>query len=226
MTVSTFLFDLDGTLCDSRPGLIHALASAFDALGIETDADLTPFLGAPLPVIFRAALPDIDDIDIEYGLRKFRAAYEAYGIRATPPYPGVVDMLTALKARGRRIWLATSKPLEQAKRVLQTVAMTALFDGVAGAGLDEKDTKGTVIARAMRESGAVPEETLMLGDRAYDVIGALENHVQPVGALWGYGTKAELETAGCSRFATDMADFAARFAAGDVSPAAAGGLGH
>lgn len=221
---TAFLFDLDGTLCDSRPGLVVSLRAAFEALDIETDADLTGFLGAPLPAIFRAASPGIDDIDIAYGVRKFRAAYEAYGIAHSPLYPGVEAMLAALKAAGRAVWLATSKPQIYAERILVSTGIAGFFDGVVGAGLAETDTKSLLIGRALQGAGVAGETAMMLGDRAYDVVGALDNGVLPVGALWGYGAREELETAGCLHFAENVADFSAHYGGSGVATGPRGPL--
>ncbi|MGB8602362.1 MAG: HAD hydrolase-like protein [Rhizomicrobium sp.] len=209
--VGTYLFDLDGTLCDSRPGLLHAQRAAFVALGIETDIDPALFLGAPLPMVFRKLMPGVDEIDIAYGMRKFREAYEHNGLYQSPLYPGAAGLLAGLKAAGKGVWLATSKPKVYAEQILQHLQIADYFDGVAAAGLDEKDTKTTLIASVLQSCGHGPDQCLMLGDRAFDVIGALENGVTPVGALWGYGSRDELAEAGCAHFAKDIAEFRARF---------------
>lgn len=209
--IQAYLFDLDGTLSDSRPGLLLAQKAAFTALEIETDADPQIFLGAPLPAIFRQLSPGIDEIGIAYGMKKFREAYEAFGLHNCPLYPGAKDLLTDLKSAGKTIWLATSKPRIYAGQILQHLDVAQCFDGIAAAGLDEKDTKTTLIAAALKQSGVHASAAVMLGDRAFDIIGALENGVKPVGALWGYGSREELAEAGCTDFADSIADFTARF---------------
>jgi phosphoglycolate phosphatase len=209
--VKSYFFDLDGTLCDSRPGLVLSLRAAFDALDIESDEDLGIFLGAPLPTIFRAAMPGIDEIDIAYGIKKFRAAYEAAGIYHSPLYDGAATLLKELKTRGATVWLATLKPQAYAEEVLRNNSITLFFDGVAGAGRDEKDTKTQVVARALTQAGAAPENCLMLGDRAFDITGALDNGIRPVGALWGYGSREEMTEAGCNHFAASCAEFRATY---------------
>lgn len=211
MTAELFLFDLDGTLSDSRPGLLLAQKAAFTALEIETNADPSIFLGAPLPATFRQLSPGIDEIGIAYGMKKFREAYETFGLHNCPLYPGAEDLLAGLKAAGKSVWLATSKPRIYAGQILQHLGVAQYFDGLAAAGLDEKDTKTTLIAAALKQSGIHASAAVMLGDRAFDIIGALENGVKPVGALWGYGNREELAEAGCTDFATDIADFTARF---------------
>lgn len=208
--LTTFLFDLDGTLCDSKPGLMHASRAAIAALGLECE-DPSVFLGAPLPMMFRTLSPHIDDLDIEYGLKVFRDVHHREGLAQMPLYDGVVDLLKALQIAGRSIWLATSKPQSIAEEVVSVLGIAGYFDGVCGAGPDEKDRKADLIARALKNSGSRAEHALMLGDRAFDVVGALENSVTPVGALWGYGSREELAEAGCVHFAKDIHDFSVQF---------------
>lgn len=208
--VTTFLFDLDGTLCDSKPGLMHASRAAIAALGLECE-DPSVFLGAPLPVMFRTLSPHIDDLDIEYGLKVFRDVHRREGLSQMPLYDGVAEMLKALQQAGRSIWLATSKPQSIAEEVVSVLGISGYFDGICGAGPDEKDRKADLITRALKGSVTRAEHALMLGDRAFDVIGAQENGVTPVGALWGYGSQDELAEAGCVYFCQDVRDFLVQF---------------
>lgn len=205
--MDAYFFDLDGTLCDSRPGLVQALRASFAALGIETDQDPAEFIGAPLPAIFRALVADIDEVDIAYGMLKFREAYESVGITRAPLYPGTEEMLATLHAQGRIVWLVTAKPQDQARRVLQNLALTRFFSGIAGAGDAEADPKSAILQRALKDSRADPRQALMLGDRTFDVAAAQACAVRPVGALWGYGSRAELAGAGCREFAASIAEF-------------------
>lgn len=205
----TYLFDLDGTLSDSRGGLYMAFRAALAEIGAapRADGDLAPFLGTPLPEMLRAVMPGIGEEAIARGMASFRVAYEAEGIFVNTLYPGVLDMLEELAEAGREAWVVTSKPEGHARQVADNLGLTPRLRGVVGAGLDETDTKQSLIARVLAEAGTVPGDALMLGDRHYDVAGARANAVLAVGALWGYGTRAELEAAGCERFAADVAAF-------------------
>jgi phosphoglycolate phosphatase len=211
--MTTFLFDLDGTLSDSRGGLYLSFRAALAEIGAPAlaEAELARFLGTPLPAMFRALDPGIDDAGIERGMAAFRAAFEAEGIFVNTLYPGVIDMLGRLGQGGHDAWVVTSKPEKYARQVVAHLALEDRFAGVVGAGLDETDTKETLIARALAEAGAAAADTAMLGDRHYDVTGALANRVLPVGALWGYGARVELEEAGCRHFADDLAGFSRLF---------------
>ena len=202
-------FDLDGTLADSRAGLYSSLRAACEHLGIDppSDDELTRFLGTPLPLVFRSYRPDLTDAEIEAGMQAFRAVYEKTGIRDNELYPGVVDMLAAAQRRGTKAWIVTSKPEPQAIRVAGLLEIDRLVEGVIGAGLAETDTKTDLVRRALAAAGVAADGVVMVGDRHYDVIGALENGVRPVGALWGFGTYDELHRAGCRHFVQSPDEF-------------------
>jgi phosphoglycolate phosphatase len=123
-------------------------------------------------------------------------------------------MLALLRGRGYPAWVVTSKPEHHAVAVVDNLELTSLIDGVIGADLSETDTKTELVARALLASGGDPTGTMMVGDRHFDIIGALENRVTAVGALWGYGSYAELRDAGCRLFAESPADFTEKFVAG------------
>lgn len=207
--MKAYFFDLDGTLADSRAGLYPSLRAACEHLGINPadDSELTRFLGTPLPRVFRSYRPDLTDAEIDAGMQAFRAVYENTGIRDNELYPGVIEMLAAAQRRGMKAWIVTSKPEPQASRVAQLLQIDRLVEGVIGAGLAETDTKTDLVSRAITAAAVVAGEAVMVGDRHYDMIGALENGVRPVGALWGFGTYDELHRAGCRHFAHSPDEF-------------------
>jgi phosphoglycolate phosphatase len=211
--MKAYFFDLDGTLADSREGLFSSFRAALKALGIGdlSDEELDRFLGSPLPEMFRVLRPDISKADIVAGMDAFRAAYEARGIMQNRLYDGVAAMLEAIVRRGAVTWVVTSKPQQYAVRVTQDLKIDRQVQGVIGAGLDETDTKGELIARALLAAKVPAAEAVMLGDRYYDIVGAFENKVMAVGALWGYGSYEELHSAGCRAFVTTPAEFRAQF---------------
>lgn len=207
--MATYFFDLDGTLSDSRGGLYLSFRAALAEIGAceASDSDLSAFLGTPLPHMLRAIKPGIDAATVDAGMAAFRAVFEAEGIYVNDLYPGVPALLNALAAGGHAVWVVTSKPEKYARQVIAHLGLADRFAGIVGAGLDETDTKKTLIAKALALSGAASATTVMLGDRHYDVMGAHANGVTAVGALWGYGSRSELATAGCTLFATNVADF-------------------
>tara|TARA_B100000965_G_scaffold21181_1_gene15967 strand:+ start:1108 stop:1809 length:702 start_codon:yes stop_codon:yes gene_type:complete len=205
----TVMFDLDGTLTDSREGLLLCLEESLIGIGcsVDTRDELEPFLGSPLPVVFRTVKPTVTETEIESGIAAFRKVYETEGIYHNRLYPGVVDMLRSMALNGHESWVVTSKPQVYAEIVCTNLGIDRHLRGVVGANLDETDTKTTLINSVLTRSNTAPEEALMLGDRHYDVIGAIENAVRPVGALWGYGDREELSAAGCQEFVSSAKEF-------------------
>lgn len=145
----------------------------------------------------------------------FRWAYETTGITDNELYPGVIPMLTSIRKRGAVIWVVTSKPEPQAVRVVAHLKLDSYVAGVVGASLAETDTKTELVARALAVAKVASDEAVMVGDRHYDIIGAVANGVPPVGALWGYGSRAELTDAGCHLFASSPDEFRKRFVEAD-----------
>lgn len=211
--MKTYFFDLDGTLTDSAPGLLDCFGTALDFLGIRgvDEASLRRHLGEPLPMIFRSYQPDLPDEAVAQGIDVFRRRYDAEGIFVNQLYPDIESMLQRLNDLDLPAWVVTSKPGHHAEKVCEILGIRQHFRGVVGAGPDETDTKTTLVRDALARSGAQPDSTLFLGDRHYDVTGAIENGVTPVGALWGYGTKPEMESAGCKAFAETPLAFLAHF---------------
>jgi phosphoglycolate phosphatase len=211
--IKAYFFDLDGTLSDAREGLYVSFRAALKALDLDDlpDERLARFLGPPLPEMFRVLRPDITQQGIADGMAAFRKAFEAGGIQKNSLYPGIRAMLEAIKAQQGIAWIVTSKPQHYAEQVTKILQIEHLIDGVTGAGLDEHDTKAELLATAMQKTDAKASESLMLGDRLYDIVGALENHVLPVGALWGYGSRDELHGAGARHLMGSAEEFRRAF---------------
>jgi len=209
-----FFFDLDGTLTDSQVGIVACYRAALDAVGAPevSGRDLTRQIGASLPVIFQTNMPGIADVDIDRGIAAYREAYEREGIFKNTLYPGIRDMLELIRDSGRKSWIVTAKPTAYAEQVVDILDIRDLISGVAGPSLDELGTgKAVLIRQAMTATDLGPEQVIMLGDRHYDIAGALEAGVASVGALWGYGAREELAAAGCRDFAASAEDFTQRF---------------
>jgi len=211
--MEAYFFDLDGTLTDSRQGLYTSFRAALTALGLADidDRELAHFLGTPLPEMFRKLKPGIIQSEIEHGITAFRVAYERDGVYQNHLYDGVLDILREIANQGRKSWIVTSKPQPYAVRVVQALGLKPHVSGVIGAGLDEKDTKADLIGQALELSGLENWQVVMIGDRHYDVEGALENRIRPIGVLWGYGSKAELHRAGCTDFARTPTEFIKKY---------------
>ena len=129
------------------------------------------------------------------------------GIFENEVYDGIKELLRRVKASGRKIILATSKPEKFALRILEHFELTEFFDVVAGASMDEKrNKKGDVIKYALEKGCLTPEDAVMIGDREHDVLGAQENGIDTIGVLYGYGSRDELEKAGAMHIAETVND--------------------
>lgn len=198
------LFDLDGTLTDSAPGILNSVRHACRKLGLEIPGEgvLRKFLGPPLVDSFRVLL-GLDDAETDRAVRAFREYFPTKGIFENEVYPGVAVLLADLKAAGKTVILATSKPEEYAKRIMVHFDLARYCDFICGATLDETRTdKAEVIAYALETAGITDKAgVVMVGDREHDVLGAKKNGLPCIGAVYGYGTAEELTAAGAAALA-------------------------
>lgn len=198
------LFDLDGTLTDSGPGIMNAAAHAIEHYGLPawTTEQLRRFVGPPLVDSFRDYC-GFDDEKAREAIGAFREYYEPKGVFENSVYPGVPEMLETLLRGGKRLAVATSKLESTALRVLEHFDLAKYFELAVGSLADNTRTKkAEVVAHALETLGVTDRtRVLMVGDREHDVIGARENGLSCLGVLYGYGSRAELETAGASLMA-------------------------
>ena len=197
------LFDLDGTLTDSGPGIMHAAETALGSFGITglSEQALRQFVGPPLVESCAVYLPQAD---VQTAIDRFRAYYRETGWLENEPYPGVRECLHALKAAGKRMYVATSKLESMARQVLTHFDLMQYFDGVCGGIADDPEagTKVNVVRRALREAGCTEySRAILSGDREYDIYGGHAAGIQTVGVLYGYGSREELEKAGADALA-------------------------
>lgn len=200
----TILFDLDGTLTDPKVGITRAVALALEHFGIHEEPDsLTHFIGPPLDESF-PEFYGFDREQVDIATQVFREYYARQGWLENVPYPGMAELLRDLRAAGKRLVVATSKPEVMAVQILEHFGMAAYFDRICGAPLDSHEgaRKASVIRSALRY--APPGPVVMVGDRRHDVAGAKENGLPCVGVLYGYGSREELEQAGAEVIAEDL----------------------
>ena len=183
MTTSydTVFFDLDGTITDSKPGILKCIRHALGAKGV-------------FRVSMREILGVTDTALIEEMIRLYRAEYEVSGWRDCTVFPGIRELLVRLKEGGKRLAVATSKPLRFTVMMLDELGLSPLFDFIGGAESDSsRDSKIEVIRYVMKNLGMTsPEGALMVGDRLYDIDGAKQAGMDSAGVLWGYGGREEL----------------------------------
>ena len=203
MSWDILLFDLDGTLTDSGPGIMHAAKTALQSFGIDglSEQELRYFVGPPLWESFGKYLPEEQ---ISAAIDRFREYYRVTGWLENEPYPGVRECLQALRAAGKRMYVATSKLESMARQVLVHFDLLRYFDGVCGGIADDPEAgkKANVVRRALREAEYTEySRAILSGDREYDIYGGHAAGIQTVGVLYGYGSREELEAAGADYLA-------------------------
>jgi phosphoglycolate phosphatase len=197
------LFDLDGTLTDSAAGIQRSTREALRRLNAEDgrarpippESELGWIVGPPLRDTF-AKLAGDENADRMVEL--YRERYDKIGMFENKVYDGVSAALGELRARGDRLFVATSKRQVDAQRIVEHFGLGHYFDGVYGAQSDgRRAEKSEVLAAAIAGGGLeAAQRVVMIGDRRYDALGARAVGIPAIGALWGYGDWAELAAAG------------------------------
>ena len=196
---SCILFDLDGTIADSAPGITASLAFMFEKLGrpVPTEHELLAWVGPPILDSFRD-LAGMDQVESAQALAVYRQHYLASGSES-PIYPGIPALLRRIHKAGIPLALATSKPEFAASMILDNGNLTQNFRVISGSSIDEiRSAKKDIIAEAMTRFGMIGADTskpVMVGDRFYDVEGAGANDVPAIFVEWGYGSIDEADGA-------------------------------
>ena len=197
----SIFFDLDGTLTDSGEGIINCAAFALEKLGVSVPdhATMRQFVGPPLRDTFvKFGVPAER---AEEAVSLYRSRYLPIGKFENHPYPGIRELLEKLKSEGNRLYVATSKPEELSIDILTRFDLAKYFERICGATLDgSRDEKDKVIAYLLTQIDS-STDTLMVGDTAFDVLGAAAHGIPTIGVSWGYGEMADLEKAGAKAIA-------------------------
>ena len=201
MKKEILFFDLDGTLVDSAPGIKESVKYALLHFGIEENDEekLNLFIGPPLFDAF-SSVYGMNKKDADTAVEKYRENYNLNkAILKYTVYNGVEKMLINLKKNKYKIYLATAKPKDFAKIILDDADLSKYFDAISGASFDaSKRTKTAVIKDLIETYNFDKEKILMIGDRENDVTGAKNNEISVLGVTYGYGDKKELKDAGCT----------------------------
>ncbi|AYG00160.1 HAD family hydrolase [Lactococcus allomyrinae] len=206
MTYSTILFDLDGTLSNPARGIVNALVYALQKSSAPeiNQEDLLKFIGPPLAESFKTFC-GFNDEQTEQAIINYREYFSKNGLFENQLYVGISELLHTLKESGKQLGVATSKPEFYAKQIIDYFSISEYFDFIAGATMDgSRSKKSDVIAYAIETHCITKENTVMVGDRAFDVIGAKENGLNSIGVLYGFGNQKELEEAGATWLVDDI----------------------
>lgn len=222
LTAETFLFDLDGTLTDPKPGIVGSIRFALDQLGISCPNDdvLATFIGPPLRGTFAMLLDTSEASRIEEAVKWYRQRFAAEGLYENRVYAGVPAMLEQVQRSARAMYVATSKPAAYAARIVQHFGLDQHFRHVYGAELDgRREDKAELLAYVLANEDVSAQDAVMIGDRAADVRAATANGVRSIGVLWGYGSEEELVDAGVDMLCKTPWELAAHLS-GNVSSSA------
>ena len=195
------LFDLDGTLTDSGEGIIKSAAMVLEKYGLPVpDYDtMRVFVGPPLHetfIKFGVAPEKADD-----AVALYRTRYTTVGKFENFPYPGIREMLEALKTASHRLFVATSKPEPMSIEILEHFDLAQYFEIICGATFDRsRSEKSDVIAYLLQQVDA-KENAIMVGDTVFDVTGAACHGIPTIGVAWGYGKTEDMKKAGAAAIA-------------------------
>jgi len=190
------IFDLDGTLTDSMPGIVGCMRKVLDARGIADGEPLERFVGPPVEEWTTELLPGGSDADRAELALEYRRCYDREGWQNNSVFSGVQEMLTALDQEGYPLYVCTSKQQHFAVRILDLFGLSGMFTAIYGDKAEyASHGKVELLGKLMREHSLRAEAAWMIGDRSYDIGAAHANGIRCVAAAWGYGSAEELTVA-------------------------------
>ena len=197
----SILFDLDGTLTDSGEGIMNCAELALKHFGLPVPdrETMRVFVGPPLDETFIKFGVPADKTD--EAIRVYRSRYTTVGKFENFPYPCIAQMLEKLRQNGHRLFVATSKPEEMSVEILEKFELAQYFELICGATLDGSRSKKADIITYLLDKAGDTENAVMVGDTAFDVVGAAAHGIPAIGVAWGYGKVEDMEIAGASAIA-------------------------
>lgn len=191
MSFQTLIFDLDGTLSDPALGVFRCMNFALASFGYHprTEQEIKTRIGPPLEDTIAQFIECDDESQIRAMVKKYRERYGEFGYKENTLYPGIKEMLTALRSSNIAMGVCTSKFRPYAIKVLDHFELSEYFDFVSGPefGMNKAQQLDLLL-----EAGTINENSLMIGDRAIDLSSAHQNGLSSAGVLWGFGSEEEL----------------------------------
>lgn len=191
------LFDLDGTITDSAPGITNSILYARKKWGLPCgpNEEYYKFIGPPMPQSYEEFWGFSHEDAVRF-LEDYREYFSVKGLFENSVYPGMIELFEALKAAGAKLYIATTKPTGFSEQIAERFGFGQYFELVSGSDLKNTNTKAAVIEFARKTCGIDMTSAVMIGDRAHDVEGAHAHGIPCVGVTWGFGGRRELESAG------------------------------
>lgn len=207
--IKTLLFDLDGTLTDPKIGITESVRYAMRKMKrpLSPQTSLDWCIGPPLQENFAQLLNTTDTDRINQAVAFFRERFSTVGLFENELYPQIPGVLTQLQTKGIRLFVATSKPHVFAKRIVSHFELDSFFEHVYGCELNgDLVHKPDLIHHILQQEQLDPAQTVMIGDRKHDIIGAKANGLRAAGVTYGYGQGNELIDAGANWIVHQPAD--------------------
>lgn len=198
----TVLFDFDGTFADTGRGVFAGVAYAVEKLGFEplTQAALRTFIGPPLTDSFMAHL-SLDESQAAHAIDIFKEYYSSEGVYKFDVYEGIMPLIKDLKACGVKVAIASTKPEVFIRNILDSLEFTDCFDFISAPVSEERVEKSDLMLAALAATGSSKESAVMVGDRRFDIEGAIAAGLESIGVTYGYGSEEELKKSGATHIA-------------------------
>jgi len=184
------IFDLDGTLIDSKLDLVHSVNAARAHMGLTPISSelIATYVGSGAPVLMRRALgPEASEADVQRALRYFLDYYRDHMLDNTYLYPGVRDALDRMHNAGARMAVLTNKPVRFSQALVEGLGLHDHFFRVYGGNsFDQKKPDPIGIHKLIEETGAPKERTIMVGDSNVDIRTARNAQVLACGVTYGF----------------------------------------
>ena len=212
MSYENIFFDFDGTICDTSDGVFNSFDYVCDYFGLPRLGlkIYKTLIGPPLIESFRGAF-GFEEEKAKKAIEVYREYYTPKGLYEAHVYEGIPQLLSKLKEMNKKIFVASSKPELFVNQLLERFSLSKFFDFAGGSDMAEtRVQKSEVIEYVLKETRIThKEKCILIGDRKYDVIGAKKAGIETIGALWGFGTREELESYGaiaCASLPEDVLD--------------------
>jgi len=193
--LKNILFDLDGTISDSREGVIGCFQHTLKGMTgscIEESA-IMKLIGTPIRTIFSELLQTDDEQLITRAISVSRDKYAEIGITGNRVYPGIALLLSTLKEKSFCIFIVTMKNKFDSEKVIRHLGFGHLIQGIYGPSLEGyPDNKAELIKSSLFENTLIPEETVMIGDRGVDILAGKSNNTWTIGVTYGFGSREEI----------------------------------
>lgn len=216
MSYKYIIFDFDGTLFNSRVGIVGGVKFALDYLNVEhpNDEVLTSFIGPPLFHSFKKHF-NFDDDKVLIAVTKLREYYNDKGALESIPYDGIETLLKELRTKNVKIGIATAKPTVYAHKILKHNNWSQYFDSVRGSDLEgELFPKEKTIGEVLEDFNVfTKEDAIMIGDTIYDIKGAQEKGIDSIAVNYGFGKTQDIKDVRPTFFVetvTELADILLR----------------